>query len=183
MHPDQGMGESNSDMSEHTLTTEQVLHAPIDRVFAFFADAGNLEAITPEFLNFRILTPRPIAMHPGALIDYALTLNGLPMKWRTRISAWEPPATGPDGRRRARFVDEQLRGPYALWVHEHTFEELPDSLATVVRDLVTYRVPGGILSAPVHRWFVRPRLEKIFAFRSDATERLIAQAPAAAPAR
>lgn len=147
-----------------TLTTSQTLRAPIDRVFAFYADAGNLEAITPPFLNFRILTPRPIPMHEGALIDYALKLHGIPIRWRTRINVWEP------GKR---FIDEQIKGPYRLWVHEHTFEALPNN-STLVRDRVTYAVPGGSL---VNRLFVRSRLDAIFAYRAQATQRLIESTP------
>ena len=152
-----------------TLKTEQLLKAPIDRVFAFFADAGNLEAITPPFLKFRITTPGPIEMRSGALIDYRLKLHGVPIRWRTRIGAWEPPGTREvrDGIA-ARFVDEQIKGPYRLWVHEHTFASTPEG--TLVRDTVEYRVPMGFL---VHSWFVRPRLDQIFAYRAEATRRLI----------
>lgn len=156
------MPESGIDMFH--LHTEQVLRAPIDRVFAFFADAGNLEAITPPFLKFRILTPRPIPMHEGALIDYALKLHGVPIRWRTRINAWEP------GKR---FVDEQIKGPYLLWVHEHTFTPTADG-GTLVRDHVQYRVPGGALA---NRLFVRGQLDRIFAYRSEATKQLIEGKP------
>ena len=122
-------------------------------VFPFFADASNLEALTPEWLNFCILTPRPIRMEVGALIDYRIRLRGVPLRWRTRITAWEPPA---------RFVDEQIRGPYRAWIHEHTFTERDGG--TEVRDFVRYAVPGGEL---VHRFFVRRDVEKIFEFRRE----------------
>jgi ligand-binding SRPBCC domain-containing protein len=153
-----------------TLTTSQTLRAPLDRVFEFFADAGNLEAITPPFLRFRIVTPSPIHMREGALIDYRLRLHGVPIRWRTRINAWEPPGTRParaDGVV-ARFIDEQIKGPYRLWVHEHTFT--PVDGGTLVRDTVEYTVPMGFL---VHSWFVRPRLDQIFAYRAEATRKLI----------
>jgi ligand-binding SRPBCC domain-containing protein len=141
-------------MKIHRFETGQILGAPLDRVFQFFADAGNLEAITPEFLRFRIVTPRPIPMHEGALIRYRLSLHGLPMEWITRIDEWRP------GRS---FVDRQLRGPYRLWVHRHTFEPHPHG--TRVRDRVDYALPLDPLSRPAHPLFVRPQIERIFAHR------------------
>lgn len=141
------------------LRTSLWLPRPIGEVFAFFADAGNLEAITPPWLRFRIVTPRPIAMRAGALIDYGLRLHGIPMRWRTEITAWEPPH---------RFVDEQLRGPYRLWRHEHTFRE--EDGGTRVRDEVRYRVLGGPLVEP---WLVRPDLRRIFTFRTEKMQELL----------
>jgi ligand-binding SRPBCC domain-containing protein len=138
----------------YVLETEVLLGRPIEGVFAFFADAGNLERITPSFLGFEILTPRPIEMREGTLIDYRIRLHGLSMRWRTRIAAWEPPH---------RFVDEQLRGPYRRWVHEHRFEAQDD--ATRCRDRVEYAFLGGPLA---HARLVRPRLEQIFEFRRQA---------------
>ena len=135
------------------LRAEQRLPAPRDRVFAFFSDARNLETLTPEFLNFRIVTPLPIEMREGCLIDYRLRVHGLPLPWRSEISVWEPPH---------RFVDEQVRGPYRTWHHEHRFEE--EAGETVVRDTVRYAVPGGAL---VNRLFVEPDVRKIFAYRQE----------------
>jgi ligand-binding SRPBCC domain-containing protein len=124
---------------------------PRPEVFAFFADAGNLQELTPPWLRFEILTPRPIEMQPGALIDYRIHLRFIPLKWRTRITVWEPPH---------RFEDEQLKGPYRLWLHEHTFEE--DGEETVVGDFVRYAVPFGALA----NWLVvRRDVERIFAYR------------------
>jgi ligand-binding SRPBCC domain-containing protein len=125
-------------------------HPPAD-VFPFFADAGNLERITPPWLRFRIRTPLPIDMHVGALIEYSLRVHGLPVRWRTEITAWEPPA---------RFVDEQLRGPYRWWVHEHRFE--PAEGGTLATDRVEYGVPGGQLA---NRVLVGRDLQRIFAYR------------------
>ena len=135
----------------YTLTAEIWLPRSRPEVFAFFADAGNLETLTPAWLRFEILTPRPIGMQAGALIDYRLRVHGWPVRWQTRIAAWEPPV---------RFVDEQLRGPYRLWRHEHTFEE--EAGGTRVRDVVHYAVLGG---AVVNALFVRPDLRKIFFYR------------------
>jgi ligand-binding SRPBCC domain-containing protein len=142
------------------LHDELFLPLPREQVFAFFADARNLEAITPPWLAFRITTPGPIVMEPGALIDYRLRLRGVPIGWRTRISAWEPPH---------RFVDEQLRGPYSLWQHEHTFEDVDGG--TLVSDRVTYSHFGGRL---INGLLVRPDLERIFAYRKQRTLELLA---------
>jgi len=148
-------------MRTHVFETEQILGAPLGRVFEFFSDAGNLEAITPAFLRFRIVTPRPIEMREGARILYRLSLHGFPMEWLTRIDEWRP------GRS---FVDRQLRGPYALWVHRHTFE--PDPRGTLVRDRVEYALPLDPLSRPAHALFVRPQVERIFAHRREVLERI-----------
>jgi ligand-binding SRPBCC domain-containing protein len=129
----------------------QRIERPIDEVFAFFSKPENLELITPPWVGFRILTPPPIDLHEGALIDYRIRLKGIPIRWRTEITAWDPPH---------RFVDTQLRGPYRRWVHTHSFQELDDG--TLVEDHVDYAVPGGAL---VDRLFVRRDVERIFAYR------------------
>lgn len=149
-----------------TLEADLLLPRPIEDVFAFFADAGNLEVITPAFLSFKILTPRPIEMQPGALIDYRISLRGLPMTWKTRISEWEPPF---------RFVDEQLKGPYRQWIHTHTFESVPGG--TRCRDHVAYAVPGGPgIERLIERWVVRGDVEKIFAYRQEKMKALFGAA-------
>lgn len=143
---------------------EAMLPIDIDRAFAFFADAGNLERITPAWLNFRILTPRPIPMHVGALIDYRIRVRGVPLRWRTEIIAWEPPPPERIGTRRtARFVDFQISGPYHWWHHEHRFEE--HSQGTLMVDRVEYRAPLHALSDPL---LVRRDLARIFDFRAEA---------------
>ena len=136
--------------------------SPAD-AFAFFADARGLEAITPPWLALRVVTPGPIEMRPGALIDYRLRLHRIPVRWRTRIEAWEPCE---------RFVDVQLEGPYRLWHHTHEFEA-DGAGATVIRDTVQYGLPLGPLGALAHNLFVRRDLERIFDFRRDALERLL----------
>jgi len=135
------------------FSAELWLPVPPDGLFPFFADAANLNALTPPLLNFHIVTPPPIVMREGTLIDYRLRVRGVPLRWRTRINVWQPPH---------RFVDEQIRGPYRLWLHEHTFE--PRDGGTLARDHVRYAVALDFL---VHRWLVRPDLEKIFAFRAQ----------------
>lgn len=129
------------------------LPAPREKVFPFFGSAQNLDAITPPWLHFKVLTP-DVGIETGALIDYRLRVRGLPLRWRTHISAWEPPH---------RFVDEQLRGPYRLWVHEHTFEVRDGG--TLARDYVRYAVPFDFL---VHRFWVEPDIKRIFAYRERA---------------
>jgi ligand-binding SRPBCC domain-containing protein len=129
------------------------LPRPLDEVFAFFSNAANLEALTPPWLHFRILTPKPIEMRRGALIDYSIRLHGLPISWRSEIGVWEPPH---------RFVDIQRRGPYRRWEHTHGFAE--QNGGTRVTDSVEFDVPFAFAVG----WFVRRDVEKIFAFRRQA---------------
>lgn len=140
--------------SGYRLRAIQVIPRPRDEAFAFFGSAHNLEQITPSFLRFEILTPAPIEMRAGTIIDYRIRLYGLPIRWRTEITAWEP---------NERFVDEQRRGPYHEWVHEHRFRDCDEG--TVVEDDVYYRPRGGRL---VNRLFVQRDVLKIFRYRRDA---------------
>ena len=151
-------------MSSRRWKLEQVQVIPRSRskVFEFFADAHNLEIITPDFLAFRILTPRPIEMHEGTLIDYRLTLYGIPVRWRTRIEVWEPDD---------RFVDMQLRGPYRYWHHLHEFEEVEQG--TRMRDVVDYELPFGPLGSLAQALFVRRSLERIFGYRRQAVTEVL----------
>ncbi len=141
----------------YVLEAHTRLAAPRPEVFRFFADAANLELLTPPALGFRIVTPRPIAMGEGTTIDYALALNGVPLRWRSLIERWEPGAA---------FVDAQLRGPYRAWWHEHAF--VPDGDDTIMVDRVFYAPPLGPLGALAHDLIVRPNLERIFGFRRHA---------------
>lgn len=146
----------------NTLTRTQVVARPLEEVFAFFSDASNLEALTPPFLRFRILTPTPIEMRIDARIEYRLTLFGVPAKWRTRITDWQPGV---------RFVDEQETGPYTLWRHTHEFEAQGQS--TIIRDRVEYIEPFGPLGKLAHVIFVKRTLDRVFDFRREATARLL----------
>ena len=148
---------------DHRILTDITLERPIDRVFDFFSDAGNLEAITPPELRFEILTPLPIAMAVGARIDYRLSLYAVPFTWKTRITAWEP------GRR---FVDEQESGPFRVWIHEHRFEALSPT-STRIRDEVRYRLPFSPLGEIAHP-LVRRKLDRIFAYREERVRALLA---------
>lgn len=149
-------------MAEHLLKYQIEIGLPRPQVFDFFADAGNLERITPPQLNFHIVTPQPIDIQKGTLIDYELKLRGLPMRWRTEISEWDPPNS---------FVDRQLSGPYKQWIHRHTFTELGPS-RTLIEDEVRYRLPLEPLADAAH-FIVRRELEAIFEFRQQAVARLL----------
>ncbi len=142
-------------MSQASFCLETSVELPATRsqVFDFFSDAANLEKITPKFLNFRVLTPLPIEMKSGARIDYKIRLHGIPIRWRTNISAWEPDQ---------RFVDEQIKGPYRKWHHEHIFEEAGDH--TLMKDIVNYRV---WLAPLLHPLVVKRDLLRIFAYRQQ----------------
>lgn len=159
-----------ANMAEHILERTQVIDRPIDETFEFFADAGNLERITPPELHFRIVTPQPIDVRKGTLIDYNLRLHGLPMTWKTLISEWEPPFS---------FVDEALKSPYSQWIHRHTFLEIEEG-RTEIKDQVRYRLPFEPLGELGH-WLVRRELEYIFDFRTDAVEEILQ--PKFVPAR
>ena len=152
----------------HVFEQEQILPGAPAEVFEFFGDALNLEAITPPWLRFRVITPRPISMGPGTLIEYRLALHRVPIRWLTRIELWEPGE---------RFVDRQLRGPYRLWHHTHSFE--PHPRGTLMRDTVRYSLPLGALGALAQRAFVGRDVERIFEFRRHAVRnRLAVGAPA-----
>ena len=148
-------------MSRHTLERETRVPTNLEDTFAFFADAGNLETITPPWLHFRILTPLPIEMRAGATIRYRLRLHGCPLGWTTEITGWNPPHS---------FVDEQVRGPYGLWTHTHEFKETEEG--TVVRDRVLYEVP---LDRLLHSRFVKKDLDRIFDYRQEAIRKILAQ--------
>jgi ligand-binding SRPBCC domain-containing protein len=153
--PSPPRGRSPSVFGYQTLTREQRLPGRPEAVFAFFADAGNLEAITPPWLGFSIVTPRPVEMRVGTLIEYRLRLHGLPISWLTRIEDWQPGL---------RFVDVQLTGPYRLWHHTHEFAPAGAD-GTLVRDTVRYALPYGPLGEVARRLLVARDLERIFAFR------------------
>lgn len=158
----------DKEQKAYRLQARVWLPRPHGEVFDFFADAHNLETLTPKLLNFHVETPSPIVMKQGLLIDYSLRLHGIPLRWQSEISTWEPPF---------RFDDRQIRGPYRLWHHEHRFEEQDGG--TLCLDDIHYRVPGGFL---VHRLFVKPDLVRIFEYRHQKMLELFAE-PQRVPAR
>ena len=142
----------------YRLVAELTVAEPLEKVFEFFADAFQLETITPEWIKFAVTTPRPIEMREGTLINYKLRLHGIPIRWQSRISVWEPSR---------QFVDEQVKGPYRYWHHLHTFEKTENG--TLVRDEVDYAFPLGFL---LHPLLVRRDLTKIFEFRRQTLGRI-----------
>lgn len=149
-------------MRIHRLEREQLIARPLDEVFEFYASARNLERITPGWLGFHVVTPGPIRMQPGTLIEYRLRLHGVPVRWLTRIETWE---------QNSAFVDRQVRGPYRLWNHLHEFEEREGG--TLVRDRVDYALPFGPLGELAHLALVRRDLRRIFDFRREAVATIL----------
>ena len=135
----------------------QIIPKPRPEAFAFFADPSNLERLTPDFLGFKILTPGPIEMKAGTIIDYSLRVYGVSLRWKTRIEAFEP---------ETHFIDTQLKGPYRYWHHLHEFEEVEGG--TRMRDVVGYELPLGPLGTVARTLFVRGSLERIFSYRRQA---------------
>ena len=136
-----------------TYSLRKTIWLPRSRaeIFEFFSNPGNLDRLTPAWLKFAILTPATSQIKQGALLDYRLRLHGIPIRWQSEIAVWEPPH---------RFVDRQTKGPYSLWLHEHTFEDRENG--TLVGDNVEYAVPGGII---VQKFLVAPDIERIFNYR------------------
>jgi ligand-binding SRPBCC domain-containing protein len=147
-------------MHEYEIDRQKWVPYPLDEVFEFFGAAENLEKITPPELGFRIRSSVPIEIRPGTLIDYTIKLYGVPMKWRTEITRWNPPLS---------FEDTQLRGPYAKWVHTHTF--IAEEGGTTIRDCVIYALPLGLLGRIAHP-VVSRQLNRIFSYRQEVLERV-----------
>jgi ligand-binding SRPBCC domain-containing protein len=134
---DEALKDVVSPSGEHLFIARQFIAKPLKEVFPFFSDAMNLEKLTPPWLSFTVLG-KPGAVHEGMLIDYKLKVHGLPVRWQTRIESYAPPH---------RFVDTQLRGPYALWHHTHLFHEVAGG--TLMEDYVRYRLPLGVAGGAV----------------------------------
>ena len=150
----------------HVLQREVLIHAPIDRVFEFFADPANLSKITPKSVGFRDLTPNATPMRPGLEIIHEIRWLGLPVRWHTLIEDYDPPHL---------FVDTQIKGPYTYWRHTHEFEDLGDQ--TLIRDRVQYELPFGILGTITHRLIVARQLKRIFNYRARKIRKLFLKTP------
>ncbi len=153
-------------MAVHRLERRQYLDHPLDEVFAFFAQARNLERITPDWLRFEVLTPEPVQMAIGTVIDYRLHLHGIPLGWTSQIEVWEE---------ERQFVDRALRGPFSLWHHRHRFAASGEG--TIVSDEVHYAPPFGVLGELAHPLLVARDLGAIFAYRHAAVERILDAGP------
>ncbi len=148
-------------MKKYRLERAITLKKPRTEIFPFFADARNLERITPGFLRFRILTPGPITIHAGTYIDYELRLSGIPFRWRTLIEEFTPNES---------FVDVQISGPYKSWHHRHEFRDVPGG--TEMRDTVDYELPFGVFGSIAHALFVRRSLKHIFDHRNETVKQI-----------
>lgn len=157
---------SRTSTREFVIEREQTFRRPIDEVFSFFADARYLPLLIPEWIRFGMVDAGPVRMARGIRIDYAVRLHGIPFRWQSEITVWEP---------MRRFVDEQRRGPFRWWIHSHAFEE-PEPGSTAVRDVISYGVPGGAL---IDRLIVAPDLERIFSHRRRRLEQILGETAAA----
>lgn len=151
-------------MAEYILERKQIIDAPIEQLFDFFADAKNLEVLTPPELNFKIITPDPITIQKGTIIDYQLRLRGFPITWKTEITQWNPPHD---------FIDTALRSPYKQWIHLHKFS-VGDDDKTLMEDIVRYRLPLEPLGDIAH-FYVKSELNYIFEYRRKTVEKLFAK--------
>lgn len=150
-------------MKSHFLRRKTVIEKPIAEVFDFFSKAENLNLITPKDLQFAITSQLPIEMKKGALIEYKIKLNGFSFHWQTEISEWNPPYS---------FVDSQLKGPYKIWIHQHSFVD--KETYTEMYDTVEFLSPGWILEPLINRFFVEKRVKEIFDFRESRLKDLFA---------
>lgn len=143
-------------MSGHVLERRQTVTGNLEEVFGFFEDPTNLEAITPPWLNFEIVSSTDGEVRAGTELEYRLRWLGVPMGWKSRISEYE---------RSRHFADEMLSGPFVSWYHRHVFTEVPEGVEML--DDVAYELPLGPLGRLVHRLGVRRQLDAIFDYRRD----------------
>jgi|YelNatPaOPRAMG01_1025707.scaffolds.fasta_scaffold00094_58 ligand-binding SRPBCC domain-containing protein len=144
----------------YNFKQEQYINKSLSKLFPFFERPENLSKLTPSWLSFKIKTPLPIQMKEGATIEYSIKLFGIPMNWKTEIIKYSPPFL---------FIDEQKKGPYKKWVHTHSFEEINGKV--LMKDKIDYDLYGGILKHLIHKFFVKPLINKIFEFRKITIEK------------
>ena len=149
-------------MKIYKITTKQIIQRPLAEVFAFFSQPENLALITPDHLAFNIITPPPVEMKQGAIIDYTIRLFKVSIHWRTLITSFEPPF---------RFVDEQIKGPYSFWHHTHTFTKINEN-ETLIKDTVLYSIPLGFIGRIVHWIYIKRDLKKIFSYRKKRIQEI-----------
>lgn len=145
----------------HILIKETIINRPLNEVFDFFSNAENLNKLTPPELYFKIITPPPIQIKQGAIIDYKIKLNGIPFLWKTEITVFE---------NQKRFVDTQLKGPYKVWIHEHQFEKREGK--TYMKDIVQFLSPGWVLEPIINKLFVEKKVKAIFEYREKVLKKL-----------
>jgi len=148
-------------MKLYTLESNQFINKPIEEVFQFFSKPENLSVITPAKLGFKILSPNPIKMEVGRLIDYNIYLMGIPIHWRTLITDYEPPNM---------FVDQQIKGPYTMWHHTHTFHKVKGGVE--IKDRVVYSIPFGFLGRLLNYLWIKRDLNNIFLHRKKVIDKL-----------
>lgn len=148
----------------HTLVKETIINKPLEEVFSFFSKAENLNLITPPELDFKILSPQPINIKQGAIIDYSIKLNGISFKWKTEITVFE---------KNKRFIDTQLKGPYKIWIHEHIFEHRGN--ATYMKDIVQFKSPGWIFEPIINSLFVEKKVKSIFEYREKILNKIFSE--------
>lgn len=149
-------------MKIYSLKREQEFTRPVKELFKFFEKPENLEKITPKSVGFNIITPRPIKMHTGAVLDYTIRILGMPIRWTTLITGYNPPYE---------FSDVSIKGPYSYWHHSHKFVEVEDG--TIMYDEVSYALPFGLIGRLVHALFVKRQLKHIFDYRSEVIEEIL----------
>ena len=149
-------------MKLYTFKKEQKISKSIIDVFDFFSKPENLSVITPNKMDFKILTPSPIEMKEGTLIDYTVKIMSFPIRWRTLITKYDPPNM---------FIDQQLKGPYSMWHHVHLFEKINDN-ETLIKDIIVYAVPFSFIGSITHSLYIKRDLENIFDYRSQKIKRI-----------
>lgn len=149
-------------MKVFELRAESWVPKPLAATFDFFSKAENLQELTPPWVHFQILSPLPIEMKPGAIIEYKLRVHGIPIRWRTEIERWNPPYE---------FSDVQKRGPYQLWHHTHRFSEARGG--TLIEDYVRYALPFGVLGQLANALQVSKDVRQIFTYRDQRVRELL----------